>query len=283
MLFSIVHNPLTSASELNQDLKVISTWAYQWKMSFNPDPSKQATEILFTKKRNIVHHPPLFFNGAQVQRTDEHKHLGLILDPKLTFKNHIAAKTKFSRKNIGILKQLSLYIPLKTLDQLYKILVRPHLDYCDIIYHLPPNLNEFDSSLSLNVSMEMIEKVQYQAAMAITGTWQGTNRNKLYEELGWESLSERRWSRRLFQFFKIQNGLPPCYLTECIPRLRRPLYQNTILNTYHEFRCRTNLFKYSFFPSTVSSWNNLDPVIRSCLSIGSFKQHLIPLIRPKCS
>lgn len=50
MLFSIVHNPLTSASELNQDLKVISTWAYQWKMSFNPDPSKQATEILFTKK-----------------------------------------------------------------------------------------------------------------------------------------------------------------------------------------------------------------------------------------
>ena len=78
--------------------------------------------------------------------------------------------------------------------------------------------------------MEMIEKVQYQAALAITGTWQGTNRNKLYEELGWESLSDRRWSRRLFHFFKIQKGLTPCYLTECIPRLRRPLYQNTLLS-----------------------------------------------------
>ena len=184
-------------------------------------------------------------------------------------------------RNVGILKHLSLYIPLKTLDQLYKIFVRPHLDYCDIIYHIPPNHNDFDSSLSLNNSMEMIEKVQYQAAMAITGTWQGTNRNKLYEELGWESLSDRRWSRRLFQFFKIQNGLTPSYLTECVPRLRRPLYQNTILNSHHEFRCRTSLFKYSFFPSTVISWNNLESVTRNCLSIRSFKQHLLPLIRPK--
>ena len=45
--------------------------------------------------------------------------------------------------------------------------------------------------------MERIEKVQYQATLAITGTWLETNRNKLYEELGWESLTDRRWCRRL--------------------------------------------------------------------------------------
>ena len=51
MLYSIVHNPNKSASDLNHDLEIINQWAYQWKMSFNPDPNKQATEILFSSKK----------------------------------------------------------------------------------------------------------------------------------------------------------------------------------------------------------------------------------------
>ena len=64
MLFSIVHDPSVSAAELNQDLDTISRWADQWKMSFNPEPSKQAIEAIFSQKRNNLPHPPLFFNGS---------------------------------------------------------------------------------------------------------------------------------------------------------------------------------------------------------------------------
>ena len=60
--------------------------------------------------------------------------------------------------------------------------------------------------------MNSLEKVQYQSALAVTGTWQGTSLNKLYDELGWESLTDRRWSRRLIQFYKIQNNYTPIYL-----------------------------------------------------------------------
>ena len=42
--------------------------------------------------------------------------------------------------------------------------------------------------------MEEIERIQYQAALAITGAWKDSSRVKLYEELGWESLSDRRRS-----------------------------------------------------------------------------------------
>ena len=52
MLFSIVNDPLLSANDLNHDLEVINQWSHQWKMQFNPDPTKQATEILFSCKRN---------------------------------------------------------------------------------------------------------------------------------------------------------------------------------------------------------------------------------------
>ena len=50
-LFSIVRNAVVSAEELNHDLDKIQTWAHQWKMCFNPDPTKQAEEILFSQKK----------------------------------------------------------------------------------------------------------------------------------------------------------------------------------------------------------------------------------------
>ena len=59
--------------------------------------------------------------------------------------------------------------------------------------------------------MENIKQVQYQAALAITTRWQETNRNKFNEELGWESLADRRWCRRLIQLHKIRN-MTPLYL-----------------------------------------------------------------------
>ena len=51
MLFSLVKDPVTSAHDLNRDLDMIYQWAHQWKMEFNPDPTKQATEILFSCKK----------------------------------------------------------------------------------------------------------------------------------------------------------------------------------------------------------------------------------------
>ena len=89
---------------------------------------------------------------------------------------------------IGFLKHLSKFLPLKTLDQMYKALVRSHLYYCDIIYHIQPVLNQTPLGLSLNASMEKVERIQYQSALAITGTFQGSSRTKLYEELGWGNL-----------------------------------------------------------------------------------------------
>ena len=77
--------------------------------------------------------------------------------------------------------------------------VRPHLDYCDIIYHIPILAYQFDSSIELNYSMTSIESTQFQAALAVSGAWKGSNTSKLYEQLGWKSLTDRRCYRRLLQ------------------------------------------------------------------------------------
>ena len=84
-IFSIVQNVSISASHLNNDLSKIKNWAFQWKMSFNPDPSKQAQEVIFSHKIQKTCHPFIYFNDKSVKQIPSQKHLGLILDNKLNF------------------------------------------------------------------------------------------------------------------------------------------------------------------------------------------------------
>ena len=210
MLFSIVKNPEISANDLNHDLDVIHQWAHQWKLEFNPDPTKQATEVLFSCKKSSSNHSQIMFNGIVVARMNEQKHLGLILDSSLSFKKHLNEKIINAKKNLGIIKHLSTFLPRKALNQMYKALVRSHLDYCDIIYHIPPVHTQF--GVNLTDLMEKAERIQYQAALAVTGAWQGSSRSKLYEELGRECLSERRWCRRILQIHKIVSKKTLSYL-----------------------------------------------------------------------
>ena len=78
-IFSIVKDAVLSANDLNHDLDIVYLWAYQWKM-FNPDPSKQATEVLFSCEKSSPNHPQLIFSGTVIAKVNEQKHLGLFLD-----------------------------------------------------------------------------------------------------------------------------------------------------------------------------------------------------------
>ena len=279
MLFSIVNDPEISANELNHDLDIIHKWAYEWKLEFNPDPTKQANEVLFSRKKSSPIHPQIVFNETVVGKMNEQKHLGLVLDSNLSFEKHLNEKIMKAKKNIGIIKHLSRFLPLKTLDQMYKALVRSHLDYCDIIYHIPSKQDQF--GVTLNSLMEKVERIQYQAALAVTGAWQGSNRSKLYDELGWESLSDRRWCRRILQIHKIVSKKTPSYLRDKLPLQRRPLYSQHYSNTFHEIRCKTFRYMNSFFPDAITSWNNIITHFNDVPSVGILKNHIISLIRPE--
>ena len=64
--FSGIHDSQTSANVLNKDLDMIHNWAFQWKMNFNPDPTKQAQKVIFSRKTKKLPHPPVVFNNANV-------------------------------------------------------------------------------------------------------------------------------------------------------------------------------------------------------------------------
>ena len=143
-------------------------------MSFNPDLTKQAQEIIFSRKTSQRNHPDLTFNNSIVSLTCIHKHLGMIFDSKLSFDEHLKSvlKKKIS-KTIGLLRKLQGILPRTSLITIYKSFARPHLDYGGIIYD-----QTFNESYC-----QRIESIQFNAAIAITGAISGTSSKKLYREL----------------------------------------------------------------------------------------------------
>ena len=84
----------------------------------------------------------------------------------------------------------------KSLLTIYKVFLRPLIDYGNIIYDQPHS-----SSFC-----EKLESAQYKATLEITGAIQGTSREKIFQELGLESLKSRRWFRRFCCMFKIMKN-----------------------------------------------------------------------------
>ena len=103
--------------------------------------------------------------------------------------------------------------------------------------------------------MEKVERVQYQAALAIPGAWRGSSCSKLYEELGWESLSDRRMCRRILQIHRTCNNKTPSYLNDLLPPKSRALFSGNTRNTFREIICKSNRYTNSFFPDGTPAWN----------------------------
>ena len=164
-LFSVVFNVDATAKELNDDLAKVQDWALRWKMSFNPDISKQAQEVIFSRKLKKTPHPPLMFNSNLVNKASSQKHLGIILDESLSFEEHLKTISVKTNKALYILRKLQNLLPRDALITLYKSFIRPYLDYGDIIYE-----QAFNSSFH-----EKLESIQYNASLAITEVPQGKN------------------------------------------------------------------------------------------------------------
>ena len=154
-LFSVVHDSAASTAFLNDDLLKISRWTYQWKMIFNPDASKQAQEIVFSRKANASNHATVYFNNVPVIRDNIQKHLGLFLDSKLSFFDHINEKIKKATKGVNVIRKMNLLLPRSSLLTIYKSFVRPHLDYRYVIYD-PPNNSRLSGKIDkLNLHLRV--------------------------------------------------------------------------------------------------------------------------------
>ena len=193
--------------------------------------------------------------------------MGVYLDDKLDFREHLRSIIKKVNRTISLLRNLHNNLPRAPLVTIYTFLIRPYLDCGDISYD-----QTFNNSFH-----EKLESIQYNAALAITGAIGGSSREKLYQEVGFESFSNRKLS--LFQNNKNQS---PKYLFELIPTARQA-YMTRNKNSIPLFNVKHDYFKNYFFLSAIIEWNNLDSSIRNSESLAIFKKRILAFIRPSAN
>ena len=117
-------------------------------MSFNTDSSKQAQEVVFSRKIKKLNYSELIFN-IPVNQASYQKHLGMFLDNKLNFGEHLKYITNKVNKSIGLLRKLQMILPRRSLVTIYKSFIRAHLDYGDIMFDQAFNKSFHDNLESI--------------------------------------------------------------------------------------------------------------------------------------
>ena len=260
-LYLCLDDPTQRANILNEDLGIIAQWALKWKVTFNPIKTKL---VNFCRKLNPFYEP-LIFGGNVLTNSLNHKHLGITFQSDCKWDHHITSIIAKCRILVSVLKSFKYRLSRKSLETMYTSFILPHLDYGDVIW----------DNCTLKLSTKL-EEIQLDALRTITGTVRGTSHAILYRESGFPLLKERRRRHKLTLYFKILNNMTPIFLSKLVP----PLISE--VNPYHRRRqfdrripkCKTELYKKSFFPSTTNLWNSLPQNMQTSTSISQFKSFL---------
>ena len=246
---------------INHDLRILSAWAKQWLITFNPSKTEA---VLFTLKK-IDDFPQLYFENTLINFVADHKHLGLTLSNNGQWHKHIENIITNAAKVIGIMRKLKYTFNRQALNQIYISYVLPILEYSSIVW----------DGCTLQES-QTLEKLQNEAARIVTGLTRSVSLFNLYRECGWVPLMERRKEQKLVFMYKAIYGIVPSYITDHIPPLVRettnyPLRNNN--NVTVPFT-RTEISHRSCIPSSISLWNSLNENLRENSSVATFKYQL---------
>ena len=145
-------------------------------------------------------------NNVLVKNVTEHKHLGVTFSQTGKWHSHIASIVKRAWQRIGILRTLKFHLNRSCLEKLYITFIRPLLEYSDVLW----------DNCTAEQSNEL-ESIQTEAARIVTDATKLCNIAKLYNDLKWDTLSNRRQKHKLVLFYKMKQKITSSYLTNLIP------------------------------------------------------------------
>ncbi len=246
---------------MQNDLDSLAIWEKKWQMTFHPQTCKV---MHFTRSREPIK-TKYTLRGNLLETLSQAAYLGVELDDKLTWTPHINQVTAKSTRTLNFVRRNVRVAPQSVKETAYKSLVRPALDYACTVWGL------YTAVLTNRVKM-----VLHRAARYVSNRYHNTiSVTEIIEQLGWETLEERRAKYRLCMLYKVVNGLvvipTGAYLQEA-----KPLPSHNQLATYTQQQTRTQYYQYSYFPRTIPEWNHLPEAIAMAPTLDTFNARLAP-------
>ena len=261
-LFIEVNNRVDTAHKVNADLVSIDNWAKQWLVDFSPTKTKSLT---ISTKKNADQNPRVYLSGQAIREVDFHLHLGLNIAKNLRWSVHINEICIKARKRLNAMIPLKYKLDKKTLELMYFTLVRPTMEYANVVWG-----GTYDSNIV------KLEQIQIDAMRIVTGATARSNIAKLYEEVAWTKLHDRINNTKVIMVYKLVNNLSSPTLANLIlkPEVQERRYEMRRPERLRTYKARLDLFVRSFFNSAIRLWNSLSPVIITSKNLNEFKGHL---------
>ena len=237
------------ADSLNRDLEKISAWCILWGMKLNP--SKTQNMIVGRSRTEYPHHKNLYIDGIALATTNSFKVLGMTLDSKLTFEDHIRSVSSSLAQKIGLLrKSFKIFNDRSVLKNCFNSFILPCFEYCAPVWS-----SAADSHLKL------------------------LDRNLNAIKILIPDIKVDLWHRRsvgslclLFKIFKNNRHPLHASLPEAYQPVRVTRYAvNANSLAFSPIRCRTVQYSRSFIPAAIKQWNELPSEIVESEELQEFK------------
>ena len=245
---------------------IIYQWSNTWLLEIN---TAKSLVMLISKKRIPTNKPVIQYGNTTLKYVNSHKHLGVTINSKFTWENHIDDICLRASKRIHMITALRHKLTRNVLEHIYMSYVRPLLEYGDVLY-----------DNSTNICLKRLEETQLTAARIVSGAKRYTSHALLYDELGWDRLEIRRQLHKLALFHQIVHKQAPEYLIELIPPpIHTRQTRQTDTNKLRPCRCKHEFYKQSFIPSAIDMWNNIpNDQLRHIYNKSSFKRAICTYI-----
>ena len=264
----LIYREITSekdTDELQNDLNTLIKWSNKWQMKFN---IKKCNIMTLTNAKEHKIYRQYKMENEPLQRTDNIDYLGIKISTNLTWTNHIDNISNKARKTLGFLRRSLSHTNANLRNYAYRTLIIPKLEYASAIWD-PYHKNQINK----------IEKIQKCAARFVLQKHHFKSPNqesttKMIQDLGWESLEQRRKHSRLMLLYKLINEVVNIPAKYHPPKLSTGHTTRKCGNNFVLYNTTVNSFKYSFLPRTIKDWNALPDSAKTANSILTFKKIL---------
>ncbi len=267
-LYTAAKSQIEIKLTLQIELIIVCEWLKANKLTLNANKTKY---VIFGN-RHILNTKPnlnLHVGISKIERVDEMKYLGVILDEHLTFDQHINYIIHKSSKKLGVLRRAREYLNKTTKILLYKSLILPHLDYCDLIYMCTKEEN-----------LAKLQQIQNCACRIILKADNLTSTKVLHQNLNLPTLKQRRAIHMAMEchnnIFNEEAGLHSFFEKIDSTRRRTTRMENT--NCMKTANIRSVVGRKAFSFRGPDFWNKLELDLRLITSKNGFKQHISKVV-----
>jgi len=245
---------------LQDDILRLQEWTDTWNLYFNASKCK----VMHVGKKNPSCKYRMENSGENVYIVNcvEEKDFGVTFDSNLTFDAHIQNVINKANKVLGIIRRTFSYLDKEMFLNLYKGLIRPHLEYANSVW--APHLKR--QSIAL-------ERVQRRAARLLPEL-KCISYDERLRCLNLFSLKYRRYRGDLIQTFKIVNHIDDLSTNDFYDfNISNSITRHADINFYIN-HCNTNTARFNFSNRTAHYWNALSINTKTALTLKHFKIHL---------